>query len=183
MPNLNSVRNVAARFRLSPRIWLKARTSSPDGYRTSKACSRSSSVPSGYSSTASSIARQTSHTAPIARRFSGDRTRKACAAAGFGRHRHTPSGCTPLEAARAARHALAIHYNNRGVRAYQLHEYGQAGDWFELALQQDPEFEEASTSLARLYDQGLRDMPELGGADKLRKLNVPVRTLISFEGH
>ena len=27
------------------------------------------------------------------------------------------------------------------------------------------------------------DLPELGGADKLRKLNVPVRTLISFEGH
>ena len=27
------------------------------------------------------------------------------------------------------------------------------------------------------------DLPELGGADKLRKLNVPVRTLIGFEGH
>jgi adenine phosphoribosyltransferase len=27
------------------------------------------------------------------------------------------------------------------------------------------------------------DLPELGGADKLRKLGVPVRTLISFEGH
>jgi adenine phosphoribosyltransferase len=27
------------------------------------------------------------------------------------------------------------------------------------------------------------DLPELGGADKLRRLNVPVRTLISFEGH
>src|SRR5947199_7955704 len=27
------------------------------------------------------------------------------------------------------------------------------------------------------------DLPELGGADKLRKLNVPVRTLISFDGH
>ena len=27
------------------------------------------------------------------------------------------------------------------------------------------------------------DLPELGGADKLRKLDVPVRTLISFEGH
>ena len=27
------------------------------------------------------------------------------------------------------------------------------------------------------------DLPELGGADKLRKLNVPVRTLIAFEGH
>src|SRR3954465_10166981 len=27
------------------------------------------------------------------------------------------------------------------------------------------------------------DLPELGGADKLRKLNVPVRTLISFAGH
>jgi len=27
------------------------------------------------------------------------------------------------------------------------------------------------------------DLPELGGAEKLRKLNVPVRTLISFEGH
>jgi adenine phosphoribosyltransferase len=27
------------------------------------------------------------------------------------------------------------------------------------------------------------DLPELGGADKLRKLQVPVRTLISFEGH
>src|SRR4029078_10284539 len=27
------------------------------------------------------------------------------------------------------------------------------------------------------------DLPELGGADKLRKVNVPVRTLISFEGH
>ncbi|HTL65485.1 MAG TPA: adenine phosphoribosyltransferase [Pseudolabrys sp.] len=27
------------------------------------------------------------------------------------------------------------------------------------------------------------DLPELGGADKLRELNVPVRTLISFEGH
>ena len=27
------------------------------------------------------------------------------------------------------------------------------------------------------------DLPELGGADKLRKMNVPVRTLISFEGH
>ena len=27
------------------------------------------------------------------------------------------------------------------------------------------------------------DLPELGGAEKLRKLNVPVRTLIAFEGH
>jgi adenine phosphoribosyltransferase len=27
------------------------------------------------------------------------------------------------------------------------------------------------------------DLPELGGADKIRKLGVPVRTLISFEGH
>jgi adenine phosphoribosyltransferase len=27
------------------------------------------------------------------------------------------------------------------------------------------------------------DLPELGGAAKLRALNVPVRTLISFEGH
>ena len=27
------------------------------------------------------------------------------------------------------------------------------------------------------------DLPDLGGADKLRKLDVPVRTLISFEGH
>jgi adenine phosphoribosyltransferase len=26
------------------------------------------------------------------------------------------------------------------------------------------------------------DLPELGGADKLRKLDVPVRTLVSFEG-
>src|SRR3954462_3492337 len=27
------------------------------------------------------------------------------------------------------------------------------------------------------------DLPDLGGADKLRKLEVPVRTLVSFEGH
>ena len=27
------------------------------------------------------------------------------------------------------------------------------------------------------------DLPDLGGAAKLRKLDVPVRTLISFEGH
>jgi adenine phosphoribosyltransferase len=27
------------------------------------------------------------------------------------------------------------------------------------------------------------DMPDLGGADKLRKLDVPVRTLVTFEGH
>jgi adenine phosphoribosyltransferase len=27
------------------------------------------------------------------------------------------------------------------------------------------------------------DLPELGGADKLRQLGVPVRTLVSFEGH
>jgi adenine phosphoribosyltransferase len=27
------------------------------------------------------------------------------------------------------------------------------------------------------------DLPELGGADKLRTMDVPVRTLISFEGH
>jgi len=27
------------------------------------------------------------------------------------------------------------------------------------------------------------DLPELGGASKLRKMDVPVRTLISFEGH
>jgi adenine phosphoribosyltransferase len=27
------------------------------------------------------------------------------------------------------------------------------------------------------------DLPELGGAAKLRKLNVPVRTLVAFEGH
>src|SRR3954469_5848223 len=27
------------------------------------------------------------------------------------------------------------------------------------------------------------DLPELGGADKLRKLDVPVRPLIAFEGH
>ena len=27
------------------------------------------------------------------------------------------------------------------------------------------------------------DLPDLGGADKLRELDVPVRTLVSFEGH
>ena len=27
------------------------------------------------------------------------------------------------------------------------------------------------------------DLPDLGGAAKLRKLDVPVRTLITFEGH
>ena len=27
------------------------------------------------------------------------------------------------------------------------------------------------------------DLPDLGGADKLRKLDVPVRTLIAFKGH
>jgi adenine phosphoribosyltransferase len=27
------------------------------------------------------------------------------------------------------------------------------------------------------------DLPDLGGAEKIRKLNVPVRTLVSFEGH
>jgi adenine phosphoribosyltransferase len=27
------------------------------------------------------------------------------------------------------------------------------------------------------------DLPELGGADKIRRLDVPVRTLVSFEGH
>src|SRR6201990_2311964 len=27
------------------------------------------------------------------------------------------------------------------------------------------------------------DLPELGGADKLRKMDVPVRTLMAFEGH
>src|SRR5438105_12801513 len=27
------------------------------------------------------------------------------------------------------------------------------------------------------------DLPDLGGADKLRKIDVPVRALISFEGH
>src|SRR6202007_2087012 len=27
------------------------------------------------------------------------------------------------------------------------------------------------------------DLPALGGADKIRKLRVPVRTLVSFEGH
>jgi adenine phosphoribosyltransferase len=27
------------------------------------------------------------------------------------------------------------------------------------------------------------DLPDLGGADRIRKLNVPVRTLVSFEGH
>ena len=27
------------------------------------------------------------------------------------------------------------------------------------------------------------DLPELGGADKIRQLGVPVRTLIAFEGH
>ena len=27
------------------------------------------------------------------------------------------------------------------------------------------------------------DLPELGGADKIRKLGVPVRTLVTFDGH
>jgi adenine phosphoribosyltransferase len=27
------------------------------------------------------------------------------------------------------------------------------------------------------------DLPDLGGAEKLRKMDVPVRTLISFVGH
>jgi adenine phosphoribosyltransferase len=27
------------------------------------------------------------------------------------------------------------------------------------------------------------DLPDLGGAAKLRALDVPVRTLVSFEGH
>jgi UDP-N-acetylglucosamine enolpyruvyl transferase len=34
--------------------------------------------------------------------------------------------------------------------------------------------------LAAWFISGL---PELGGADKIRNLDVPVRTLISFEGH
>jgi len=29
----------------------------------------------------------------------------------------------------------------------------------------------------------ISDLPDLGGADKLRKLDVPVRTLVTFEGH
>src|ERR1700722_7608476 len=29
----------------------------------------------------------------------------------------------------------------------------------------------------------LIDLPELGGADKIRRLDVPVRTLVTFEGH
>ena len=28
----------------------------------------------------------------------------------------------------------------------------------------------------------ITDLPELGSAEKIRKLNVPARTLISFEG-
>jgi adenine phosphoribosyltransferase len=27
------------------------------------------------------------------------------------------------------------------------------------------------------------DLPDLGGAEKIRKLGVPVRTLMAFEGH
>jgi adenine phosphoribosyltransferase len=27
------------------------------------------------------------------------------------------------------------------------------------------------------------DLPDLGGADKLRAMDLPVRTLMSFEGH
>jgi adenine phosphoribosyltransferase len=27
------------------------------------------------------------------------------------------------------------------------------------------------------------DLPELGGADKIRKLGIPVRVLIQFDGH
>jgi adenine phosphoribosyltransferase len=27
------------------------------------------------------------------------------------------------------------------------------------------------------------DLPDLGGAEKIRKLDVPVRTLMSFSGH
>jgi adenine phosphoribosyltransferase len=27
------------------------------------------------------------------------------------------------------------------------------------------------------------DLPDLGGAEKIRNLGVPVRTLVSFEGH
>jgi len=27
------------------------------------------------------------------------------------------------------------------------------------------------------------DLPDLGGADKIKKLGVPVRTLVAFEGH
>ena len=27
------------------------------------------------------------------------------------------------------------------------------------------------------------DLPDLGGAEKIRKLGVPVRTLVSFKGH
>ena len=38
----------------------------------------------------------------------------------------------------------------------------------------------APTSLAACF---IIDLPDLGGAEKIRKLDVPVRTLISFEGH
>jgi adenine phosphoribosyltransferase len=27
------------------------------------------------------------------------------------------------------------------------------------------------------------DLPDLGGAEKIRKLGVPLRTLVNFEGH
>jgi adenine phosphoribosyltransferase len=27
------------------------------------------------------------------------------------------------------------------------------------------------------------DLPEFGGAEKIRRLNAPVRTLVRFEGH
>jgi adenine phosphoribosyltransferase len=39
------------------------------------------------------------------------------------------------------------------------------------------------TSRGRISNCFVIDLPELGGADRLRKMNVPVRTLISFEGH
>ena len=35
----------------------------------------------------------------------------------------------------------------------------------------------------QIIPQSIIDLPELGGAKKLRALGVPVRTLIAFEGH
>ena len=72
-------------------------------------------------------------------------------------------------------HADAVHPGERVILVDDLIATGGTAEGAVKLLKQ-----QGADVLAACF---IIDLPELGGADKIRKLGVPVRTLIAFDGH
>src|SRR5881398_329373 len=72
-------------------------------------------------------------------------------------------------------HADAIHHGERVILVDDLVATGGTAEGAVKLMRQI-----GANVVAACF---IIDLPDLGGADKLRKLDVPVRTLMAFEGH